>query len=276
MKVRYTVGTNEYSRMNTQDLRDAFLIDELFTEGEIALTYCEVERGIVGSAVPTTQELTLEAGAELAADYFCQRRELGVLNIGGEGFITVDGTKYSMNKLDCLYVGRGAKNISFSSQTANNPAKLYLLSYPAHASYPTTHASQQDANPLHLGSLEDSNQRTIFQYIHPNGIQSCQLVMGYTQLQPGSVWNTMPAHTHERRTEVYMYFDVSPDNVVFHFMGPQQETRHIAVHNQQAVVSPMWSIHSGCGTQAYTFCWGMGGENQRFDDMDHIAKIDLR
>ncbi|AWB65855.1 5-dehydro-4-deoxy-D-glucuronate isomerase [Saccharobesus litoralis] len=276
MKVRYTLGRNEYSRMTTQELRDAFLVNTLFQEGMIELVYCEVERGILGSAVPTSQELVLEAGAELAADYFCQRREVGVLNIGAAGKISVDGNNYTMNKLDCLYIGRGAKNIRFSSDDASQPAKFYILSYPAHTSYPTTHASQQDANPLQLGTVEDSNQRTIFQYIHPNGIQSCQLVMGYTALKPGSVWNTMPAHTHERRTEVYMYFDVSPDNAVFHFMGPQDETRHIAVHNQQAVISPMWSIHSGCGTQAYSFCWGMGGENQRFDDMDHIAKTALR
>ncbi|MGJ8693810.1 MAG: 5-dehydro-4-deoxy-D-glucuronate isomerase [Thalassotalea sp.] len=276
MEVRYTVGKNEYSRMNTQELRDAFLFDTLFQENHIELVYCEVERSILGSAVPTSSELVLEAGAALASDYFCQRREVGVLNIGDTGVITVDGTDYDMANLDCLYIGRGAKNISFKSNDANSPAKFYILSYPAHAEYPTTHASQHDANPLHLGSLEDSNERTIFQYIHPKGIQSCQLVMGYTALKAGSVWNTMPAHTHERRTEVYMYFNVDAENAVFHFMGPQEETRHIAVHNHQAIVSPMWSIHSGCGTKAYSFCWGMGGENQRFDDMDHIAKIDLR
>ncbi|WP_440874632.1 5-dehydro-4-deoxy-D-glucuronate isomerase [Thalassotalea sp. PLHSN55] len=276
MNVKYTIGKNEYRHMSTQQVRDTFLIDTLFKSGEIALTYCEVERGILGSAVPTNKDLTLEAGAKLAAEYFCQRRELGVLNIGGAGVISVDGSDYSMAKLDCLYIGRGAKNIRFSSTCKTTPAKYYLLSYPAHASYPTTHASQQDATPIELGAQEDANQRTIFQYIHPNGIQSCQLVMGYTKLKSGSVWNTMPAHTHERRTEVYMYFDIAPENVVFHFMGPQDETRHIAVHNQQAVVSPMWSIHSGCGTQAYSFCWGMGGENQRFDDMDHIEKTSLR
>lgn len=276
MKVRYTVGKNEYSRMQTQELRDAFLFDTLFVENQIELIYCEVERSIIGSAVPTTSELVLEAGKELAADYFCQRREVGVLNIGQAGVITVDGTDYDMANLDCLYIGRGSKDVSFKSNDSSAPAKFYILSYPAHAEYPTTHASQQDANPLHLGSLEDSNNRTIYQYIHPNGIQSCQLVMGYTALNPGSVWNTMPPHTHERRTEIYMYFNVDSENAVFHFMGPQEETRHIAVHNEQAIVSPMWSIHSGCGTKAYSFCWGMGGENQRFDDMDHIAKTDLR
>ena len=276
MKVRYTVGKNEYSRMNTQELRDAFLFDSLFPEDQIELVYCEVERSILGSAVPTSKELVLTAGAELAADYFCQRREVGVLNIGAAGTVTVDGTEYSMANLDCLYISRGSEEVKFSSADAAQPAKFYIVSYPAHAEYPTTHIAQQDANPLHLGSLEDSNERTIYQYIHPKGVQSCQLVMGFTSLKPGSVWNTMPAHTHERRTGVYMYFDVPEENAVFHFMGPQEETRHIAVHNQQAIVSPMWSIHSGCGTKAYNFCWAMGGENQRFDDMDHIAKTDLR
>lgn len=276
MKVRYTVGKNEYSRMNTKELREAFLFDTLFPEDQIELAYCEVERSIIGSAVPTKGELVLQAGEELASDFFCQRREVGILNIGGEGKITVDGKDFAMSNLDGLYIGRGSENISFSSADNSAPAKFYILSYPAHAEYPTTHIAQKDANPLQLGSLEDANQRTIFQYIHPNGVKSCQLVMGFTSLKPGSVWNTMPAHTHERRTEIYMYFNVDSEAAVFHFMGPQDETRHIAVHQHQAVVSPMWSIHSGCGTKNYSFCWGMGGENQRFDDMDHIATKELR
>ncbi len=276
MDVRYTVGKNEYKRMTTQEMRDAFLVESLFEEGALNMLYCEVERSIVAAAVPTAAALTLEAGKELAADYFCQRREVGVLNIGGAGTITVDGAEYSMDNLDCLYIGRGSKEVSFASADAASPARFHIVSYPAHTEFPTTQAKNADANAIELGSLEDANKRTIYQYIHENGIKSCQLVMGFTRLEPGSVWNTMPCHTHERRTEVYMYFDVAEDAKVFHFMGPGDETRHIAVANGQTVLSPMWSIHSGCGTRAYTFCWAMGGENQRFDDMDHIAIQDVK
>jgi 4-deoxy-L-threo-5-hexosulose-uronate ketol-isomerase len=275
MDVRYTVGKNEYKRMTTDELRDAFLVD-LFEEGKLNLLYCEVERAIVGAAVPTGGNLKLEAGKELASDYFCQRREVGVLNIGGHGTVTVDGAEYAMETLDGLYIGRGAKEISFSSARAGEPARFYLVSYPAHAEYPTTQAKKADANVLELGTVKDSNHRKIYQYIHENGIKSCQLVMGFTALEPGSVWNTMPCHTHERRTEVYMYFNLDESSKVFHMMGPGDETRHIVVGNEQAVISPMWSIHSGCGTKAYTFCWAMGGENQRFDDMDHIAVNELK
>ncbi|MBT8036163.1 MAG: 5-dehydro-4-deoxy-D-glucuronate isomerase [Verrucomicrobiae bacterium] len=275
MNVRYTVGQNEYKRMTTDELRDAFLID-LFEDGELNLLYCEVERGLVGAVVPLDSALTLEAGKELAADYFCQRREVGVLNIGGNGTITVDGTDYAMENLDGLYIGRGSKQVSFTSENSTSPARFYLISYPAHTDYPTTQAKKADANALAMGTEEDANKRTIYQYIHENGIQSCQLVMGFTVLEPGSVWNTMPCHTHERRTEVYMYFELDEASKVFHMMGPADETRHITVGNEQAVISPMWSIHSGCGTKAYNFCWGMGGENQRFDDMDHIAIKDIK
>lgn len=275
MDVRYTVGRNEYKRMTTAELRDAFQID-LFESGKLNLLYCEVERGIVGAAIPTDTTLSLEAGTELAADYFCQRREVGVLNIGCGGAVTVDGTEYSMDNLDVLYIGRGSKEITFTSADANKPARFYLMSYPAHSAYPNTLAKKADANTLHLGSDEDANKRTIYQYIHEDGIKSCQLVMGFTELEAGSVWNTMPCHTHERRTEVYMYFDLDDSARVFHMMGPADETRHIVMANGQAVISPMWSIHSGCGTQAYRFCWSMGGENQRFDDMDHIAIRDLK
>jgi 4-deoxy-L-threo-5-hexosulose-uronate ketol-isomerase len=275
MDVRYTIGKNEYKRMTTGELRDAFLVD-LFEEGALNLLYCEVERAISGAAVPVDEVLTLEAGKELAADYFCQRREVGVLNIGAAGTVTVDGADFAMDNLDGLYIGRGSQEIKFASADASDPARFYLVSYPAHTEYPTTHARKADANALEMGSMEDSNKRTIYQYIHENGIKSCQLVMGFTVLEPGSVWNTMPCHTHERRTEVYMYFGLDENTKVFHFMGPGDETRHIAVSNEQAVISPMWSIHSGCGTGAYTFCWAMGGENQRFDDMDHIAVKDVK
>lgn len=275
MDVRYTVGVNEYKHMTSAEMRDTFLVD-LFAPGELKLLYCEVERAVAGSAVPTDAPLVLSAGAELASDFFCQRREVGVLNIGGAGSITVDGKEYAMAELDCLYIGRGSREVSFASADAAQPAKFYILSYPAHKDYPTSHAVRADAAPVHLGSLKDSNERTIYKCIHPEGIKSCQLVMGFTELNEGSVWNTMPCHTHERRSEVYMYFGVDDDACVFHYMGPQDETRHIAVADGQVVISPMWSIHSGCGTRAYSFCWGMGGENQAFDDMDHIAVSDLR
>lgn len=275
METRYTVGKNEYKRMTTEELRNAFLVD-LFEDGKLNLLYCEVERAIVGAAVPTAKTLKLEAGKELASDYFCQRREVGVLNVGGNGTVTVDGAEYQMENLDGLYIGRGSKAISFGSTDKKVPARFYLISYPAHAEHPTKQAKKADANAIQMGSAEDANKRTIYQYIHEKGIKSCQLVMGFTALEPGSVWNTMPCHTHERRTEVYMYFGLDEKSKVFHMMGPGDETRHIAVANEQAVISPMWSIHSGCGTKAYTFCWGMGGENQRFDDMDHIAIKELK
>jgi 4-deoxy-L-threo-5-hexosulose-uronate ketol-isomerase len=275
MDIRYTVGTNEYRRMTTKELREAFLVD-IFEVGKLNLVYCEVERGIIGAAVPHSGPLALEAGKELAADFFCQRREVGVLNTGGPGSITVDGTVYQMEPLDGLYIGRGSKEITFLSANDEDPAKFYLISYPAHTEYPTAQVKKAEANALKMGSVEDANKRTIYQYIHENGIKSCQLVMGFTALEPGSVWNTMPCHTHERRTEVYLYFGLDDASRVFHFMGPGDETRHITMADGQAVISPMWSIHSGCGTKAYTFCWGMGGENQRFDDMDHIAVKDLK
>ena len=270
MNMRYTVGKNEYKRMTTQELRDAFLID-LFEEGKLNLLYCEVERSIVGAAVPTAGSLALNSGKAMASDYFCQRREIGVLNIGGHGTVTVDGTLYEMEPHDGLYIGRGSKEVVFESADGETPARFHLVSYPAHTEYPTTQAKKGDANVIELGSIEDSNKRTIYQYIHENGIQSCQLVMGFTVLEPGSVWNTMPCHTHERRTEVYMYFNLDESSRVFHLMGPSDEIRHITLANEQSVISPMWSIHSGCGTKAYAFCWTMGGENQRFDDMDHVV-----
>ena len=275
MNVRYTVSINEYKRMDTPELRAAFQAS-LFEVGALNLLYCEMERAIIGAAVPTEQPLQLEAGKELAADYFCQRREIGVLNIGQAGTVTVDGTDYPMANREMLYIGRGSEDIRFSSSDPKSPARYYLLSYPAHTAYPTTHATPDDANTLHLGSPEQANERTLRQFIHPDGIQSCQLVMGYTEIKEGSVWNTMPCHTHERRTEIYLYFDIDAANRVFHFMGPSDETRHLVMANEQCAISPMWSIHSGCGTGSYTFCWGMGGENQRFDDMDHIAIKDLK
>jgi 4-deoxy-L-threo-5-hexosulose-uronate ketol-isomerase len=262
--------------MTTQEVRDSFLIKSLFKPDAIGMTYVDVDRVIVGSAVPVQKTLVLTSADELRADYFCQRRELGVLNIGGSGTVSVDGKPYPMANLDCLYVGRGSEEIAFTSDDGSNPARYYLLSYPAHAAYPTKHIQQSESTPVQLGSVEASNKRTIYKCIHPAGAQSCQLVMGFTILEPGCVWNTMPPHTHERRMEVYMYFNVPADARVFHYMGQPQETRHISVADGQAVISPSWSIHSGVGTAAYTFCWGMGGENQAFDDMDHLTIADIK
>jgi len=270
MDVRYVADPVRFPRMNTAEIRDSFLIEKLFEEDKLYLLYCDVDRAIVGSAVPVKQKVSLTSSTELAADYFCERREIGILNIGGSGSIAVDDQVFRMQNKDGLYIGKGAKEIHFSSEDAGRPAEYYLLSFPAHTSYPHRQASLADAEAVQLGSAETANRRTIYKYIHPRGIQSCQVVMGFTVLDPGSVWNTMPPHTHERRMEVYLYFDMAKDTRVFHLMGTAQETRHIVVANRQAVISPSWSIHSGVGTGAYTFCWGMGGENQAFEDMDGI------
>ena len=276
MNTKYTVSVNEYKRMNTSELRETFLLDDLHKQGELELIYWEIDRTVIGSAVPTTSDLVLEAGKEIASNYFCERREIGIMNLGGKGSVTVDGKVYSMENTDCLYVGRGSESVIFSSEDAANPAKYHILSYPAHTVYPTTLAKKSEANPIHMGSDEEANKRTIFQYIHPNGIKSCQLVMGFTVLESGSIWNTMKPHTHERRSEVYTYFDLAENDAVFHVMGKADETRHLVVRNLNSTLSPSWSMHSGAGTRAYSFIWGMGGENQRFDDMDHVEISTLR
>ena len=277
MQTRLSTSPEAFSRMTTQELRDTFLIETLFTAGRVELIYWEVDRTIIGFAVPTTAPLALEASQkELAADFFLERRELGILNIGGPGSIETDGVSHKLEKLDNLYVGRGTRTVRFQSDDAANPAKFFLVSYPAHTAYPTTLVRPADANRLHLGDSSTANQRTITQQIHEKGAKSCQLVMGFTELCTGSVWNTMPPHTHQRRSEVYLYFDIPEQHAVVHFMGPGQETRHLLVHSGQVVLSPIWSIHSGCGTASYRFCWAMGGENQRFDDMDGIPVRDLK
>lgn len=276
MQIRFSPNQNDYTKLCTDGLRANFLIESLFAPDKVELVYSDADRAIIGSAVPTASALKLSADAELRAAFFCERRELGILNIGESGTVTVDGKKYEMNNLDCLYVGRGSKDISFSSKNASNPVAFYLLSYPAHAAYPTTLATIKDAAPVELGALADANRRTIYKYIHTDGIKSCQLVMGFTKLQEGAVWNTMPPHTHTRRSEVYIYFDLDPKRRVMHFMGTPQQTRHLVVADRQAVISPSWSIHCGCGTGAYTFCWGMGGENQTFDDMDPAPAAQLK
>jgi 4-deoxy-L-threo-5-hexosulose-uronate ketol-isomerase len=225
--------------------------------------------------MPVKEPQKLGTSNELKSEYFLARREMGVINIGGNGKIIVDGVSYNMNKYDCLYIGKGSKDITFISDDENNPAKFYLNCCPAHKEYPTSHAPLSKATPKHLGSKATCNERTIYKYIYPEGIKSCQLVMGCTMLEEGSVWNTMPTHTHDRRMEVYLYFDLG-DDIVFHLMGKGDETRHIVMHNEESVISPSWSIHSGCGTKNYTFIWGMCGENQDFDDMDHIAIKDMK
>jgi len=269
MKVRYTADPVRFSRMTTEEVRENFLVD-LFAKDAITMVYSDVDRAIVGSAVPASKALSLESAPELRAGTFCERRELGILNIGGAGTVTVDGTEYPMAARDGLYVGRGSKAIVFASDSAENPARYYLLSYPAHAAHPTVHVAASEAEPSQMGSLEGANRRTIYKLIHPEAVTTCQLVMGFTVLDPGSVWNTMPPHTHERRMEIYLYFDLPEDGRVFHFMGRPDETRHIVVADGQAVISPSWSIHAGAGTSNYSFIWGMVGDNQTFSDMDVI------
>ena len=276
MEVRYSPDPIRFSRMTTQEIRENFLVENLFKPDAVEMVYCDVDRAIIGSAVPANKVLSLTSADQLRADYFCQRRELGVLNIGAAGTVTVDGKVYNMANRECLYIGRGSKEISFAGNDPAAAAQFYLLSYPAHKEYPTTHIKVGQANLVHLGSVEQSNKRTIYQLIHPNGVKSCQLVMGFTQLERGCVWNTMPPHTHERRMEVYMYFDMPENARVFHLMGRPDETHHIVLKNGQAVISPSWSIHSGVGTSAYCFCWGMGGENQTFDDMDNLTMDEIR
>jgi 4-deoxy-L-threo-5-hexosulose-uronate ketol-isomerase len=262
--------------MNTGELRQNFLIDDLFTPGQVKLVYWHTDRAIIGSVVPVDVPLVLEAGRELAASYFAERREIGVINVGGVGQIKVDGVTYDLVKKDVLYIGRGSREIEFSSLDSTNPALFYLVSYPAHQVYPTRQAKIDEAEPANLGSQTEANKRTLYKVIHPEGMPSCQLVMGFTMLAEGSIWNTMPAHTHERRSEVYMYFDLASDAVVFHLMGQPAETRHLVIRNGQVALSPSWSIHAGAGTRNYTFVWAMGGENQAFSDMDGVKMERLR
>jgi 4-deoxy-L-threo-5-hexosulose-uronate ketol-isomerase len=265
-----------YPTMTTAQIRETFLIDALYEPGALHQVYVDLDRAVVGIAAPLAVPITLGADEVLRASYFTERRELGALNIGGSGTIHVDGQRHSLENLACLYIGRGSKEVTFESSDSNSPAVFYLLSYPAHASYPSTLVRKDDASPVELGSSETCNRRTVCKYIYLDGAQSCQLVMGVTHLHPGSAWNTMPAHTHMRRSEIYMYFNLAKESRVFHMMGPAEETRHIVMKNCEAVVSPGWSIHAGVGTQAYSFCWGMGGENQNYDDMDLVPLGSLR
>ena len=262
--------------LSTQELRDAFLVQGLFKSDTVTLRHIDLDRVVLGGAVPSRDSLSLEAPASLAAEYFLERRELSVLNIGAAGSVTVDGRRHKLNSLDVLYVGRGSRDVRFESDSVEQAAKFYLVSYPAHASHPTTCINGASVTGSPIGSPDRANARKIAKYIHADGAQSAQLVMGVTRLESGSVWNTMPAHSHFRRTEVYLYFDLPDDGVVVHLMGEPNETRHLIVRNEEVVLSPPWSIHSGCGTSAYTFCWAMGGENRDYTDMQQVAMGDLR
>ena len=272
---RSTADPVHFEHMTTEEIRDSFLLENLFTPGSIQLYYSFVDRMIAGSIVPVNLPLSLAADKAMRCDYFCQNRELGVMNIGGYGQVTADGVKYTLDSYDALYVGMASREVIFESMEQGNPARFYLTSFPAHKTYPTKLAKFKDAEPVELGSNEKVNKRTIYKYICPGVIESCQLCMGFTRLEKPSVWNTMPAHTHDRRMEVYMYFDLADDDAVFHLMGEPQKTRHIVVRNGQAVISPGWSIHSGCGTGNYSFIWCMGGENKIFTDMDHVGMDEM-
>lgn len=273
---RYAIGPREAEAYNTTELRNAFLIERLFIEDSIQLTYTHYERFIVGGALPVNAELPLETIDPLKAEYFLDRRELGVINIGGAGVVKVDGEKYALEHREALYVGAGAKEVTFASLDNSKPARFYLNSAPAHSSYPVQKFGMDSVQPLELGSLETSNDRAIYQFIIGSTAQTCQLQMGMTVLKPGSVWNTMPAHQHDRRMEAYFYFDLQDGEAVCHFMGRPEETRHLWVGNEQAVVSPPWSIHCGSGTSNYTFIWGMAGENLDYNDMDKYTAAELR
>lgn len=277
MQTRYPHHPDQVRQMTTAELRANFHVDNLFVPDQLTLTYSHIDRMIIGGAMPVDRGIALEADRhDMGASFFLERREVGIINVGGPGTITVDGVPFALDKRDGLYIGLGAQEVTFAATDRAAPAQFYLLSAPAHKSYPTVHLTQAQANTIHLGSTDNSNVRTIYQYIHPGGAQSCQLVMGFTMLEPGSMWNTMPAHTHARRMEVYFYFDIAPGNVVFHLMGEPQETRHVVMRDREAVISPSWSIHAGMGTVNYSFIWGMAGENQTFDDMDMVAIPDLR
>ena len=276
LDTRYANHPEDSKHYTTEELRKHYLMETVFVADEVNLMYSHVDRVIAGGVMPVETEVKLEGCKELGSEFFLERRELGLINIGGSGKVILDGIEYKMASKDGLYVGMGVKEIIFASDSPENPAKYYVNSAPAHVAYPTVKIDIANANAVHLGDLENSNKRTIFQYVHPAVCKSCQLLMGMTVLDPNNMWNTMPTHTHERRMEVYFYFNMDENTRVFHLMGQPHETRHIVMANEQAVISPSWSIHSGVGTKNYTFIWGMAGENQTFTDMDHIAMDQLR
>lgn len=262
--------------MNTQELRADFLLESLFEKGSAHFVYSHYDRMVVGGIIPTETAIELANYETLKSEYFLERREMGIINIGGSGTIVADGSAYSLDKLSCLYLAKGTKSVAFSSDATDHPAQYYIFSAPAHHAFTNTLYTKEDASPVTLGAAETANHRTIYKYIHNDGINSCQVVMGLTVLQPGSVWNTMPAHTHDRRSEVYLYFDVPAGQGIMHFMGQPQETRHLWVKDRQAIISPPWSIHAGSGTTSYSFIWAMAGENKDFTDMDFFELSDIR
>jgi 4-deoxy-L-threo-5-hexosulose-uronate ketol-isomerase len=276
MDLRFQSSPKEVKGMDTEELRANFLISSLMKTDEITLTYSHYDRVIVGGVTPVHKKVILGNEKELKSDYFLERREMGVINVGGDGAVEADGVIYDLNKLDALYLGKGTKNVSFISTSRDNPANFYLMSALAHHAYPNKKMSKEEAAPMHLGETATANKRTIYKYIHLDGIESCQLVMGLTILNEGSVWNSVPPHTHTRRTEVYFYFDVPGQHRVFHFMGQPLETRHIVTANHEAVISPSWSMHYGVGTANYGFIWAMAGENMTFTDMDQVAINDIK
>ena len=276
MNNRYANHPSDSKKYDTNQLREHYMVEEIFIDDKIELTYSHVDRIIFGGIKPVNESLKLEAGKSMGVDYFLERREMGVINVGGEGKVLIDGEEFTLNNKDGLYIGKGNRDIIFKSLNSENPAKFYINSVPAHKEYKTVKIEIEKANPVKMGDNSTLNKRTIYQYVHPNVCESCQLLMGLTILEPGSAWNTMPCHTHERRMEVYFYFDMEEDTRVIHLMGEPTETRHLIVKNEQAVISPSWSIHSGVGTSNYTFIWGMCGENQTFTDMDHIPMEVLR
>lgn len=280
MDIRYSANQRDVRRYTTEELRREFLIENLYQPDQVVAVYSHVDRMVTVGCMPVKETVSIDKGIDVwgsfGTRYFLERREIGLFNIGGAGKVTVDGKAYELGYKDCLYITRGAKEVLFSSESAAMPAKFYMVSAPAHCSYETRLIKLTDAAKKSLGAAETSNKRVINQFIHPDVLKTCQLSMGLTVLEPGSVWNTMPAHTHERRMEIYTYFEVPQDQVVFHMMGEGQETRHIIMQNEQAVISPSWSIHAGAGTSSYTFIWAMGGENQAFDDMDGIPTAQLR
>lgn len=266
----------DVKKYDTERLRKEFLVQNLFVKDEINLSYSQYERYILGGAFPVDEVLVLETIEAIKSNYFCERREVGAINIGGSGIVKVDGREYKLQNKEAIYIGRGSEKVSFESLDKSKPAKFYLSSTPAHKEYPTTLVNKEKANILNMGAQETSNQRTIYQLIVPGIVESCQLVMGLTELKTGSVWNTMPSHTHDRRMEAYFYFEVKEGQAICHLMGEPQETRHLFIHNEEAVFSPEWGIHSGVGTSNYSFIWGMGGENLDYTDMDHVQPGELR
>ncbi len=280
MDIRYSCNQRDFKRYTTDEVSEEFLIENLFRPGEVSAVYSHVDRMVVIGCMPAGNSIPIDKGmdvwASFGTQYFLERREIGIFNIGGEGEINVDGAVFGLGYKDCLYITRGARSVTFSSLKADSPAKYYMVCAPAHRSYETRLIRLADAAKRALGSAQTSNKRIINQFIHPDVLPTCQLSMGMTALEPGSVWNTMPVHTHERRMEVYMYFEVPKDQVVFHMMGESGETRHIVTRNEQALISPSWSIHAGAGTAGYSFIWAMGGENIAFDDMDVIDALKLK